>query len=359
MAFTRNFLAGAAAMGLLAACGGAEDKAETGFTIVGSSTVYPFAERVAQLYGQAYPDLPTPVIEANGTEAGIVDFCVSDRDGGETPSVLNASARMTAEQLEACIANGVTDIAEIPVGLDGIVFAVAAEDGLDLALTPRIIYGALAAKPFEDEQRAQNWSQVDASLPDEPIIVYGPPETSGTRASLASLIMEVGCATDNRIATFKNTQKDKFAEICDTLREDAGYISQGEKDDVIVRKVAQNPRAIGVFGYSYLEESGGTIKPLAIDGVEPNPQTIADGSYPAARPLFLYVKKSHVGAKPGLKEYLETWRQNWGKGGDLSRIGLVALGRGRAYTGDFAAVRTLTVDALGGNTGSSEAAGED
>ncbi|MBX7481847.1 substrate-binding domain-containing protein [Qipengyuania qiaonensis] len=352
MAFTRTLLATLAATSLLTACGtGAEDNAETGFKIVGSSTVYPFAERVAQLYGQANPDLPTPVIRANGTEAGIEEFCTGD--GAETPSVLNASARMTAEQLQACEANGVTDIAEIPIGLDGIVFAVSATDGLDLALTPGIIYRALAARPFDNDQDAENWSQVDESLPDEPIIVYGPPETSGTRSSLASLVLESGCATNNRIATLKGTQDAKFTEICDTLREDAGYISQGEKDDVIVRKVAQNPRAVGIFGYSYLEESDGSIKPLAINGVEPNAETIADGSYPASRPLFLYIKKSHIAAQPGLKEYLETWRQNWGRGGELTRIGLVA--HTTPFSGDFASASTLTAAALDGGSDQSGA----
>lgn len=345
MAFSRKLFATVAATGLLAACAGTEDEAATGFRIVGSSTVYPFAERVAQLYGEAHPELPAPEIVANGTEAGIDEFCAGN--GADTPSLLNASARMTADQLEACMANGVGDIAEIAVGLDGIVFAVSADEGPELALTPRIVYSALAATPFENEQTAENWSQVDPSLPDQPIIVYGPPESSGTRSSLTSLVLEEGCATDNRIATFRDTQEAKFAEICDTLREDAGYIPQGERDDVIVRKVAQNPRAVGIFGYSYLEESDGEIVPLPLDGVVPDAATIADGSYPAARPLFLYVKKSHLSAQPGLAEYLATWRQNWGRGGALANIGLVALEADSAFGGDFASAPTLTVAQLG------------
>lgn len=306
----------------LAGCGETA-KQEPGFAAVGSSTVFPFATKIAELYAQAHPDLPKPVITSDGTEAGVTAFCAGSDPN--TPSILNASARLTKAQFDACTAKGVTDIVEMQVGLDGIVFASSANEGITFALTPAIAYRALAANPFGEEQTAGDWSDVDGSLPAAPIIVYGPPASSGTRATLGSLVLEKGCDTNARYAAMKDSEPDEYKKTCDTVRDDSVYIDQGERDDLVVRKVAQNPRSIGIFGYSFLEQSGGTIKPLPLNGVEPNAETIADGSYPAARPLYLYVKKSHVEAKPGLKEYLAIWRSNWGKGGQLERIGLVAL----------------------------------
>lgn len=317
----------------LVGCGGKPAEEAKGFEAVGSSTVYPFAQRVAELYRQANPSLPAPVITSSGTEAGLTSFCAGD--GPETPSILNASARITKAQFDACKAKGVADIVEMQVGLDGIVFASSAKDGIALNLTPALVYRALAAKPFDGEQTAANWSDVDGALPAAPIIVYGPPASSGTRATLGSLVIEKGCETNSRFAAMKDGEPAKYKEVCDTLRRDSVYIDQGEKDDLVVRKVAQNPRSIGIFGYSYLEASGGTIKALPLNGVEPTAQTIADGSYPAARPLYLYVKKSHLETKPGLKKYLAAWRGNWGKGGPLEQIGLVTLPADRQPAADM------------------------
>lgn len=310
----------------LSACGKAEPEGPA-FEAVGSSTVYPFARKIADLYAQAHPDQPKPLITSNGTEKGLEGFCAGD--GPETPSILNASARLTRAQYDACSARGVRDLVEMQVGLDGIVFASAADKGITMNLTPAVVYRALAAKPFDSEQKATNWSDIDASLPEAPIIVYGPPPSSGTRATLGSLVIEKGCETNARFAAMKDTEPAKYKEVCDTLRKDAVYIEQGEQDDLVVRKVAKNPRSIGIFGYSYLEESRGAIKALPLGGVEPTAETIADGSYPAARPLYLYVKKSHLDARPGLKDYLALWRANWGKGGALEQIGLVTMPAGK------------------------------
>lgn len=326
MAVRTSFAIALAAAALLAGCG--EQEQVKGFEAVGSSTVYPFAQRVAELYAEAHPDLPTPVIASSGTEAGLTSFCAGA--GPDTPSILNASARITKAQFEACKGKGVNDIVELQVGLDGIVFASSAKDGITMDLTPELIYRALAARPFEGEQTAANWSDVDAALPQASIIVYGPPESSGTRLTLGGLVLEKGCESNARFAAMKTAEPDRYKQICDAVRQDSVYIDQGEKDDVVVRKVAQNPRAIGIFGYSYLERAGGTIKPLPLNGVVPTAETIADGSYPAARPLYLYVKKSHVEAKPGLKEYLAAWRSNAGKGGALEKIGLVPAARAPA-----------------------------
>lgn len=311
----------------LAGCG-EQAVQEPGFAAVGSSTVFPFATKIAELHAQTHPDLPKPAITSDGTEAGVTAFCAGNAP--TTPSILNASARLTKAQFDACAAKGVTDIVEMQIGLDGIVFASSAKDGITFPLTPAIAYRALAAAPFGDEQTTADWSDIDASLPKAPIIVYGPPASSGTRATLGSLVLEKGCDTNARYAAMKNAEPAQYKETCDKVRNDAVYIDQGERDDLVVRKVAQNPRSIGIFGYSFLEQSGGTIKPLPLNGVEPNAETIADGSYPAARPLFLYVKKSHLEAKPGLKEYLAIWRSNWGPGGTLANIGLVPVAAGSA-----------------------------
>ncbi len=318
---TRLLTVGVSAL-MLAACGGAEEDAGAdAISIVGSSTVYPFAQKVADDYVAGNEGAAAPAIESIGTTEGIESFCSGQ--GPETPDIVNASRRMTATEFNGCANNGVTELIEIKVGRDGIAFASSVDDGIELELTPSIVYRALAANPLGEEQSAANWSDVDGSLPNEPIIVYGPPQTSGTRDALLDIIMTPACKRNASMAALEESDSIAFEQNCHALRGDSAYLDQGEQDDVIVRKIANNPRAVGVFGYSYLEENADSVKGLPMGGVLPTAETIADGSYPGSRPLYIYVKKAHIGVTPGIQEYLNQWAQSWGADGPLAAIGLV------------------------------------
>jgi phosphate transport system substrate-binding protein len=319
----KTLMISAVVLGLgLSACG---DNAASGtrdsVRAVGSSTVYPFAKAVSEAFTRENPDMRSPFIESTGTGGGINLFCSGV--GPDTPDIANASRRMKASELAECEANGVTDISEIKVGMDGIAFA-SAKGGIDLNLTPEIVYKALAARPYGGEQTAQTWADVDPSLPAERILVYGPPSTSGTRDALKELILEVGCEAGEGMEALKESDEDKYDQVCTEVRTDGAYVDQGEQDNLIVQKIENNPKAVGVFGYSYLEENADKVQGLTMNGVEPTYENIAGGQYPGARPLFVYVKNAHLDAIPGLRQYLMQWTKMWSADGPLTDIGLVA-----------------------------------
>jgi phosphate transport system substrate-binding protein len=308
----------------LAACGGGGGGASASrdsIRAVGSSTVYPFAKKVAEEFVAANPGMKSPLIESTGTGGGIKLFCAGV--GAQHPDMVNASRRLKASELEDCKKNGVTEVVEIQVGLDGIAFA-SAKGGIMMNLTPEIVYKALAAKPFGKEQTAKTWKDVDPSLPAEPILVYGPPSTSGTRDALKELILLAGCDTDPAMKALKESDKDRHEQVCTEVRADGAYVDQGEQDNLIVQKIEGNPKAVGVFGYSYLEENIQKLQDLPMNGVEATYENISNFSYPGGRPLYVYVKKAHIGVIPGLAEYLATWTKSWGKDGPLTKIGFVA-----------------------------------
>ena len=288
---------------------------------VGSSTVFPFAKLVSESFVRSNPEFPSPIIEATGSGGGIQLFCSGV--GADKPDMANASRRMKASEFETCQQNGVTEITELQVGLDGIAFA-SAQGGITMNLTPKIVYEALAANPYGGEQTNRTWSDVDPSLPNEPILVYGPPSTSGTRDALAELVLEAGCDTNPEMEALKDSDEDRHARICTEIRSDGAYVDQGEQDNLIVQKIENNPRAVGVFGYSYLEENADKVQGLSMNGVEPTYENISSFAYPGARPLYVYVKNAHLDAIPGLRAYLAEWGKMWSRGGPLADIGLVA-----------------------------------
>ncbi|MFC3099346.1 substrate-binding domain-containing protein [Altererythrobacter lauratis] len=320
---THAFKFAAAALGAiaLAACGsGGESTSNLAVRAVGSSTVYPFATVVSELFSRNHPDLPAPLIESTGTGGGIALFCAGD--GAQTPSVANASRRMKVSEFETCQANGVTDIIEIQIGMDGVVMA-AANNGINLSLTPELVYRALAANPYGKPQTARNWSDVDPSLPALPILVYGPPTTSGTRDSFNELILMAGCDTNAEMKALKDSDEDRHKQVCTEVRSDGAYVDQGEQDNLIVQKIESNPNAVGVFGYSYMEENLDRVRGVPLGGVEPTYDNIASFAYPGARAMFIYVKKNHLDAVPGLREFVQTWLENAGRGGPLAQVGLI------------------------------------
>lgn len=295
--------------------------ARTEIRAVGSSTVYPFTTTVAEAFVAADPDAAAPVIESTGTGAGMRLFCAGI--GAAHPDIANASRRMKASEYRDCARHGADELLEIPVGIDGLAFAQA-RNGPAFRLTPALLYRALAANPGGKPNAARLWSDLDPGLPAAPIQVYGPPATSGTRDALAELILTKGCeAWDPAAKRLARSDPDAAKALCTRVREDGAYVDAGENDNLIVQKLQSNPNAIGVFGYSYLEENLGDARGLAIDGVAPSYATIADGRYPGARTLYLYVKKAHLDAVPGLRTFLKLYATQWGPGGPLAKRGLI------------------------------------
>ena len=299
-------------------------------SIVGSSTVYPFATVVVEQFGKT-TKYKTPKVESTGSGGGLKLFCAGV--GVETPDITNASRRIKASEFETCQANGVKDIIEIKIGYDGIAIANSKKHE-PMQLSLRDIYLALAKEvpdPAGGEKLVANpyktWKQVNSDLPDQAIEVLGPPPTSGTRDAFAELAMEGGCKTFDWIKAIKEEDKKKYKAICHTVREDGAYVEAGENDNLIVQKLETNPKALGVFGFSFLDQNRDKIQGSAIDGVKPEFETISDGSYPISRPLFFYVKKAHVDVIPGMKEYLAefTSEKAWGEDGYLSDRGLIPM----------------------------------
>jgi len=275
-------------------------------SIVGSSTVYPFVTVVAEQYGRKTKS-KTPVVEAPGTGGGLKLFC-SGIDL-KTPDVVNASRRITPEELLQCYKNKVTDITEIKLGFDGIVLANAVE-AYSYNITINELFMALAQKvPSKTSPKDLvdnyyiTWNEINPAFPNKKIKVYGPPATSGTRDAFAELVMEAGCW--NLEAFQENyTNFDRRKKACHQLREDGAYVEAGENDNLIVQKLRTDPDALGIFGYSFLEENQNLVQGSKISGVAPTHDNIANGSYVISRPLFVYVKRGHIGKIPGLEEFL-------------------------------------------------------
>jgi phosphate transport system substrate-binding protein len=299
-------------------------------SIVGSSTVYPFTTTVAEQFGRQ-GKFKTPKVESTGTGGGVKLFC--NGVGPQYPDIANASRRMKAAEFEICKQNGVKDIVEIKIGYDGITMSEGKGSTLK-GVTRKQVYLALA-KQVPDPSNPQTlinnpyktWRDVDSSLPNIKIEVLGPPPTSGTRDSFAELYMEVGCQTYPWIKAMKDLDEKRYKRICQTIREDGAYVEAGENDNLIVQKLTANAGSLGIFGYSYLEENHDRIKGLTIDGVEPTSENIASGKYTVSRPLFIYVKKAHIGSIPGLKEFIDEYVSDKALSteGYLSDRGLVPL----------------------------------
>ncbi|MCW1381754.1 substrate-binding domain-containing protein [Novosphingobium sp. KCTC 2891] len=322
MNVTRNIALSAVALAALslAGCGSQQGASRDQVRAVGSSTVYPFAKAVAESLAKSDASIKSPIIESTGTGAGMKLFCAGV--GPQHPDIEDASRRMKKSEFEECQKNGVKEIVEIQVGLDGVAFAEGSQ-GPGIALTPEDVYKALAKNPYGKPNAAKTWKDVNPSLPDEPILVYGPPSTSGTRDALKELILTKGCDANAEMKALKDSDKDKHDAICGEVREDGAYVDAGENDNLIVQKIEANPKAIGIFGFSYLEENHDKLKGLTMSGITPTYQTISDFTYPGARPLYIYVKKAHLKAIPGLQAYVTEWSKAWGKGGSLAKLGMV------------------------------------
>lgn len=299
-------------------------------SIVGSSTVYPFATVVAENFGKA-TKFKTPKIESTGSGGGFKLFC--EGVGVQHPDITNASRAMKKSECEQCSKNGVKDIVEIKIGYDGIVLAQSKKAD-PMTLSVKDIFLALAKEipdPKGGDKLVPNphktWKDVNPQLPANKIEVLGPPPTSGTRDAFVELAMEAGAKKFDFLKDLGKKDEKKFKAITNTLREDGAYVDAGENDNLIVQKLQVNPKAVGIFGFSFLDQNQDKIQGALIDGVKPTFEDIASGKYPLSRPLFFYVKKAHVGVIPGINEYVKEFTSGkaWGKDGYLSEKGLIPL----------------------------------
>ncbi len=312
-------LAGAVSMTTLA-------QARDQIRIVGSSTVFPFSTAVAEQFGQN-TSFKTPVVESTGSGGGMKLFCTGA--GEQTPDITNASRRIKEREFKACVENGVTPV-EVKVGFDGIVMG-SAKGGVQLDLTPELIFRALAKEIPVDGKLVANpnktWKDVDASLPDVKIEVLGPPPTSGTRDAFAELALEGGAKKIEMLAAMRKDDKKAFKKVAHAVREDGAYVEAGENDNLIVQKLEANPNAVGIFGFSFLDQNSDKIQGSMVAGKEPTFENIASGDYPISRSLFFYVKKEHVGVIPGVEEFVAefTDEDTWGDDGYLADKGLIPL----------------------------------
>ncbi|MEM7083369.1 MAG: PstS family phosphate ABC transporter substrate-binding protein [Pseudomonadota bacterium] len=298
--------------------------------IVGSSTVYPFATVVAENFGNS-TDFKTPKIEPTGSGGGLKAFCAGI--GGQHPDITNASRRIKQSEIDMCAKNGVEEVVEVKIGYDGIVIANSV-DADPIKLTRRDIFLALAKEvpdPAADGKLIANpyttWNQVNSELPNVEIEVLGPPPTSGTRDAFVELAMEGGCKTFDWIKAMKKTDKNGYKALCHTMREDGKFIEVGENDNLIVTKLNHNKAALGIFGFSFLDQNSDSVQGATVDGSEPTFEAIADGDYPVSRPLYFYVKKAHIGSIPGIQEYVEEFvsENATGEDGYLTDKGLIPL----------------------------------
>ncbi|GAB4538879.1 MAG: PstS family phosphate ABC transporter substrate-binding protein [Ruegeria sp.] len=295
--------------------------------IVGSSTVFPYTQAVAEQFANN-TGAPSPIVESTGTGGGMKIFC--EGIGENTADITGASRAMKASEYELCQKNGVTDISEALIGFDGLSVAISRSNDFDWDLTLGEIYMALGAQVPVDGEWKDNpyktWNEINPDLPAVEILAYGPPPTSGTRDAFVELAMHEGC---KELDFVKNGDFDKkwVKENCSRMRTDGPFVEAGENDNLIVQRLEADPNAVGIFGYSFLYENLDKLKPVKIEGVEPNADTIADKSYPVSRPLYFYVKNAHRGVIPNLDEFLEEYMSDDALAADgyLAERGLVAL----------------------------------
>ena len=320
----------AAAVLLASAAFSGQTLARDAISIVGSSTVFPFSTAVAENFGRS-GKFKTPKVESTGTGGGMKLFCSGV--GVDFPDITNASRAMKASEFDTCQEKGVKEIVEVKIGFDGIAIANSkATKQFDLTL--KDIWLALA-KTVPDPKGGdalvanpyKTWKEVNPALPDAKIEVLGPPPTSGTRDAFAELAMEGGCEAFPAIKALKKTDEKKHKAVCQGVREDGVYVEAGENDNLIVQKLVANPNALGIFGYSFLEQNSNKIQGSKVGGVVPTYDNIASGKYPVSRSLYFYVKKGHVGTIPGIAEYVAEFTSDkaFGEEGYLADKGLIAL----------------------------------
>ena len=323
MSYTKLSVSAVALAAMSATTAAARDQ----ISIVGSSTVFPYTQAVAEQFANT-TGRPSPIVESTGTGGGMQIFCNGIGEGH--PDLTGASRAMKASEWDKCAENGVTDITEALIGFDGLSMAVSRDTEYDWDMSLGEMYQALAAEVPVDgewvENPYQNWSEINDSLPDSEIVVIGPPPTSGTRDAWVELAMHAGCKELDYVKN-GDFDGDWVDENCSRMRTDGPFIEAGENDNLIVQRLKSDPNALGIFGYSFVYENQDSLYGVKLNGVEPNFDTIADKSFPVARPLYFYVKNAHRGVIPGLNEFVAEYMSEdaLAPGGYLSERGLVPL----------------------------------
>lgn len=305
--------------------------------MVGSSTVYPFASAVAEELG-ATSNYPTPVVESTGSGGGLKLFCAGN--DLNTPDITNASRRMKAKEFKMCEKNGVTSITEAVIGFDGIAFAQS-NVNKPFSVTKKQLALAVAAEvPGKNGKLIDNpykkWSEIDSSLPNREIIVYGPPKSSGTRDAFEDMVLKATFKKMPEYTSLYNKDKNKYKAYkkYHKIRQDGVYVPSGENDNIIVQKLTKNKNAFGIFGYSFLAENEDKLIGAKVNGIMPTPDAISSGEYPISRSLYFYIKNSHEKDVPAMKEYIKLFMSDImiGNDGILGEIGLIALPKDRRDT---------------------------
>jgi phosphate transport system substrate-binding protein len=265
----------------------APDAVEGDVITAGSSTVFPLSERMAELFQQeGYTGNIT--VDSVGTGAGFERFCVA----GET-DISNASRAIKDSEAEACAAIGREPV-EFRVGTDALAVVVSAENDFLTSISKEQL-----GQIFKGE--LTTWDQVDPSYPAEAIGIYSPGADSGTFDYFIEAV--VGPVT---------LDADGKADLA--AAEEALLGLEGaqfsEDDNVLVQGVEGSPYAVGYFGYAYFSENTGALKAVAIDDVEPNQGTVDDGSYPLARPLFIYSDAAILQEKPQVAAFIYFYLSN-------------------------------------------------
>ncbi len=340
------FLASALTMTLIST--GTAMAARDSISIVGSSTVYPFATVVAEQFGKS-SNFKTPKIESTGTGGGFKLFCGGV--GVTFPDISNASRAIKDSEKETCAKNGVTDIIELKIGYDGIAVANT-KSAPQMKLTRKELFLALAKDvpdPANNGKLIPNpyktWKEINPELPDTAIEVLGPPPTSGTRDAFTEMVLVAGAEEFEFIKKMAKEDKDAFKKISETVREDGAYVEAGENDNLIVQKLQANPKALGIFGFSFLDQNADAVQGSLIEGEAPTFENISAGKYAVSRPLFIYIKKAHIGVIPGIKEFITEFSSEkaWGDEGYLADKGMIPMPaeERKKYADDVANLKTM------------------
>jgi len=321
----------AATIAIVAA--GSNVEARDQIRIVGSSTVFPFSTAVAEQFGKT-TSFKTPVVESTGSGGGMKLFCSGV--GARHPDITNASRRIKSSEFKKCTSKGI-NITEVKIGFDGIVLANSkkikklniSKKQIFQALAKRVpVNGALVDNPY------RKWSDIDKTLPNTKIEVLGPPPTSGTRDAFVELAMEGGAKKFPMLSSMRKKDKKAFQRVAHEIREDGAFIEAGENDNLIVQKLEANPDAIGIFGFSFLDQNADKIQGAIVNNVLPTFENIAGGKYGVSRSLYFYVKQQHVGVIPGIQEFVAEFTNEgtWGEDGYLVDKGLIPLPKGDRAT---------------------------
>ncbi len=297
--------------------------------VAGSSTVLPYASIVAELFGEN-TDFPTPVVESGGSSAGLKRFC--EGVGENTIDVANASRAIREKEIKACAENGVTDIMEVRIGYDGIVFASQQSGPAFTAFEPADIFNALGAKVLKDGAIVDNpyntWAEFNGDLPDVEIAGFIPGTKHGTREVFEEKVLLIGCEKTGAMEAMiaGGMSEDDAEDACLDVRTDGKSVDiDGDYTETLAR-IDTNPNGIGIFGLAFYENNTDKLKVATMSGIAPSTETISTGEYPVSRPLFFYVKKAHIGVIPGLKEYAQFFVADEiaGPTSPLANYGLVA-----------------------------------